>query len=189
MAKKARKKIAKKARRLAARARKAAPKKPSPVPPGYHTATVSFTINGAAAAIDCWKAAFGAKELSRMPAPDGKSIWHAEVKIGDTMIMLNDEMPGGPKPFVPGAQAPASMWLYVKNADSLFDRAVKAGCTVTMPVMDMFWGDRMGQVADPFGVRWSIAHRAKQMTMKEMEAAGAEFAKHMAAQQPPSSPG
>ncbi len=150
--------------------------KVSPVPKGYHTITPNIVVKNAEQAIEFYKKAFGAKEGGRFYMPDGKTIAHAELKVGDSRFTLNDEMPemkalspqsvGGPS---------SSLWLYVKNADKLFDQAVKAGATATMPVMDAFWGDRMGHIIDPFGHAWSIASRKKNLTKKQMEKAGAEF--------------
>lgn len=150
--------------------------KVSPVPKGYHTITPNIVVKNAEQAIEFYKKAFGAKEGGRFYMPDGKTIAHATLKVGDSHFTLNDEMPemkslspqstGGPS---------GSLWLYVKNADKLFDQAVKAGATATMPVMDAFWGDRMGSLADPFGHVWSIASHKKNLTKKQMEKAGAEF--------------
>ena len=125
-----------------------------PVPEGYHTVTPHLTLDDAAQSIEWYKKAFGAQEISRSLGPDGK-IMHAEIKIGDSRIMVGDVMMGkGPRGF---GGSPASLWLFVDNSDALFDRAVKAGATVQMPLADQFWGDRGGAIADPAGYTWWIA--------------------------------
>jgi uncharacterized glyoxalase superfamily protein PhnB len=155
-----------------------------PVPEGMHTVTPNLTLRDAASAIEFYKRALGAQEVSRFPSPDGKSIWHAELKIGDSIFFLNDEMPGMGRP-APTADhpVPVTMWLYVRDCDAAFDRAVKAGAKQLAPPSDMFWGDRCAGVADPFGYLWSFATHQKDMTREEMERAGREFAKQQAQQQ------
>ena len=150
----------------------------SPVPAGYHTVTPQLTLDNAAQTIDWYKKALGAEEVSRHASPDGK-IMHAELKIGDSRIMVNDVMPGmkGPKAF---GGSPASLWLYVENCDALFDRAVGAGAKVQMPMADQFWGDRGGAVADPAGYTWWIATRKEDVPPAEMERRATEFFKQMA---------
>jgi uncharacterized glyoxalase superfamily protein PhnB len=129
---------------------------------------------GAADAIEFYKKAFGAEEMMRMPAPDGR-LMHAAVRIGDSMVMLVDEMPEwgalGPKAL---KGSPVTIHLMVDNVDEVFARAVAAGATAKMPVADMFWGDRYGKVVDPFGHEWSIATHVRDMTPEEMMAAGRE---------------
>jgi PhnB protein len=153
-----------------------------PIPEGMHTLTPNLVIRGAAQAIEFYKRALGAQEVARMPAPDGKSIWHAELRIGDSMFFLNDEMPGMGRG-APSADAPVpvTMWLYVPDTDAAFKRAVDAGGKPTMPPADMFWGDRCAGVADPFGYLWSFATHQKDLTPEEMRRAGEEFAKSMGA--------
>ena len=128
-----------------------------PIPDGMHALTPHLVCNGAAAAIDFYKQAFNAQELGRMPSPDGK-IMHAMLKIGDSHFMLNDEFRDfggfGPK-YLKGS--PVTIHLYVTDVDAQVAQAVAAGAKVTMPVADMFWGDRYGQLVDPFGHTWSIA--------------------------------
>lgn len=143
--------------------------KVKPVPDGYHTATPYLTVQGAAAAIDFYKRAFGAQELFRMPGPSGK-IMHAEVTIGDSHIMLADESNSGE------TRAPqtlkgtaASIFLYVKDVDATFKQAVKAGARQTAPVEDMFWGDRFGKLTDPFGHLWMLATHIEDVSPAEME--------------------
>ncbi len=150
------------------------------VPEGYHTITPQLTLDNAAQTIDWYKKAFGAEELSRSPGPDGK-IMHAEIKIGNSRVMLNDVMMGGKGPQAYGG-SPASLWLYVEDSDALFTRAVGAGAKVQMPIADQFWGDRAGAVADPAGYSWWIATRKEDMTPAEMQQRAAEFFKQM--QQP-----
>jgi len=130
-----------------------------PVPEGYHTVTPFLTLKDAAGAIEFYKKAFGAQERVRMPTPDGK-VAHAELQIGDSVVMLSEAL-----------QEPvtsASIYLYVPNADATFDRAVKAGAQSTMPLADMFWGDRYGRLTDPFGVRWGIATHKEDVPPEEM---------------------
>ena len=140
------------------------------VPEGHHTVTPHLIMNDAAQAIDWYKKALGAEEVARAAGPDGK-ILHAEVRIGDSRIMLNDEMGGGKSPKAFGG-SPVSLWVYVEDCDALFNRAVQAGAKVTMPMMDMFWGDRWGQVTDPFGHQWGIATHKEDLTMDEMTERG-----------------
>lgn len=181
----ARKRARRPARRASAR-KAAAPRRPRPVPPGFHTVTVNLVVRDASRAMDFWKEAFGAKEIMRMPAPGGQGVWHGELKIGDSIVFCNDEMPGPAATRAPSAEHPptSTLWVYVDGADALFDRAVKAGCRVLSPMTDMFWGDRTGVLADPFGVVWSLAQHVKDVSPAETAAAGEEFAKKM--QQGPS---
>jgi uncharacterized glyoxalase superfamily protein PhnB len=158
------------ARRREAPRRRGAP----PVPKGFHTVTPSLVFKDCAAVIAFWQRAFGAKELVRMPAPGGRGIWHAEVKIGDSIVFLNDEMPeSGPRAITPENPSAAGIWLYVKDCDEIFQRAVEAGATVDMPLQDMFWGDRLGRVVDPFGLGWGIATHVRDVSAKEMRQAAA----------------
>jgi PhnB protein len=149
-----------------------------PVPDGYHTITPQLTLDDAARTIDWYKKALGAEELSRSAGPDGK-IMHAELKIGDSRVMVNDVMgPNkGPKGF---GGSPASLWLYVNDADALYNRAVAAGAEVRMPLADQFWGDRGGALADPEGYTWWISTRKEDLTRAEMQQRAAEFFKQMA---------
>ena len=138
------------------------------IPEGYHTVTPYLTIRDAARAIEFYKQAFGAKEHFRMNAPDG-TVGHAELRIGDSIVMLSEENPKG------DCRSPAalngttiSLFLYVEDVDQVFAQAVRAGATVSMPVTDMFWGDRHGQVSDPFGHRWSIATHKEDLSPEEV---------------------
>jgi PhnB protein len=139
-----------------------------PIPEGYHTLTAYFSVDDAAAAIDFYKKAFGAKERMRMLTPDGK-IGHAEVEIGDSVVMLSDPFPQStvrPPKEVGGTSA--SVFMYVEDVDAVVQRAVDAGATVTMEVADQFWGDRFGTVSDPFGHVWSIATHVEDLTSEEI---------------------
>jgi PhnB protein len=156
--------------------------KVQPVPPGYHTVTPYLVLSNAGRAIDFYKQAFGAKELSRMAAPDGK-VGHAELKIGDSLIMLSDEMMGNRSPESLGG-SPVSIFLYVEDVDSVFNAAVKAGAKSTMPPADMFWGDRYAKLTDPFGHLWGIATHKEDVAPEEMERRAKEaMAKQQAAAQ------
>ena len=154
--------------------------KVKPIPPGHHSLTPHLVVRNAAAAMDFYKKAFGAEEVLRMPGPDGKSIMHAELQIGDSRLFLVDEMPTGQCSKGPQSLGGTSVALHLwsENADATFERAVKAGATPTMPLMDAFWGDRYGRLKDPFGHEWSIATHQKDLTREEISKAGAEaFAK------------
>lgn len=146
-----------------------------PIPDGYHSLTPYLVVSGGAAAIDFYRKAFGAQELMRMPGPDGK-LMHAEIKIGDSILMLGDENPqmGARSPKSLGG-TPASVLLYVENVDAVFDRAVKAGAKVVMPVEDMFWGDRYAKLEDPFGHLWQLATHKEDVTPEEMGRRAAAF--------------
>jgi len=139
-----------------------------PVPDGYHTITPALTIRNAAKAIEFYKQAFGATARGVMKGPDGK-VLHAELTIGDSIIMLADEFPeyGALSPESTGGTS-SSLHIYLDGVDAAFDRAVKAGATVLMPVMDQFWGDRYGQLRDPFGHKWSLGTHIKDLSMDEM---------------------
>jgi PhnB protein len=148
-----------------------------PIPDGYHTATPYLIVKGAAQAIDFYKAAFGATELMRMEAPGGK-IGHAEIKIGDSPIMLADEHPemGAISPTTLGG-ATVHMLLYVEDVDTAFPRAVEAGAEITRPVQDQFYGDRSGTLKDPFGHSWTIATHVEDVSEEEMQRRAAEAMK------------
>ncbi len=139
-----------------------------PIPQGYHSVTPYLIINGAVKALEFYKTAFGAVELFRMADPNGR-IGHAEIKIGDSPVMLADEMPEM-KYFSPQSLGgtPVSLMIYVENVDQRFDAAVKAGATVTRPVKDQFYGDRSGTLADPFGHVWTVATHIEDVPPEEM---------------------
>ena len=147
----------------------------SKLPAGYHTVTPAIVVRDASAAIEFYKRAFGASEVSRMPGPDGK-IMHAEIRIGDSLIMLGEENEqwGTKSPLLTNGN-PGSLHIYVDDADASFDRALKAGATVRYPLEDAFWGDRYGKVTDPFGHEWGIATRVKDLTDAEMKRAADEW--------------
>ena len=139
-----------------------------PIPEGYHTATPYLVVDDAAEALEYYKKAFGAKERGRMEAPDGK-IGHAEIQIGDSLVMLSDPFPQAstrtPKEL---GGTTASVFLYVEDVDKVVQRAVDAGATVTMEVEDQFWGDRFGTITDPFGHSWSVATHVEDVPPEEM---------------------
>lgn len=143
-----------------------------PIPDGYHTVTPYLTIRGASAAIQFYEQAFGARELMRMPAPDGRTLMHAEIKIGDSIVMLSDEFPdyGALSPAHYGGTTVANL-LYVEDCDAVHDRAVAAGARTLQPPMDMFWGDRMATIVDPYGHKWSIGTHKLDLTPEEIAAA------------------
>ena len=150
------------------------------VPEGFHTITPQLTLDNAAKAIDWYKQALGAEEVSRHTGPDG-NIMHAELRIGDSRIMLNDAMMGGKGPLALGG-SPISLWIYVDDCDALFNRAVGAGGQARMPMADQFWGDRCGSVSDPHGYSWTVATRKEDLTGQELEQRAAEFFKQFAQQ-------
>jgi PhnB protein len=140
-----------------------------PIPEGYHTVTSYLIVDGAADAIEYYKQAFGATELFRFPTPDGK-IGHAEIKIGDSPIMIADAYPdmgyNGPKSL--GGSA-VSLMIYVADVDAVFNRAVESGATAKEAVSDKFYGDRMGTVIDPFGHVWHISTHMEDVSIEEMQ--------------------
>jgi uncharacterized glyoxalase superfamily protein PhnB len=146
-----------------------------PIPPGFHTLTPHIVVNDGVAAIEFYKKAFGARENARLMAPDGKSLMHAQLTIGDSVLMLASEFP--PNALSPKSRGGTSVFLhlYLADADAAFDRAVKAGCTVRMPVSDTFWGDRYGMVEDPFGHQWSLATHQHDYTPEQIAANAREF--------------
>jgi uncharacterized glyoxalase superfamily protein PhnB len=153
-----------------------------------HTVTAQLTLREAARAIDFYKQAFGAQELMRMPSPDGRGIWHAEIKIGDSVMFISDEMPGGPTAAPsPTHKATSVVQLYVPDCDAVFQSAVQAGARVNMPLADMFWGDRYGSVTDPFGQVWGVATHLKEPTPEEIRRGAEEFAAKMRSGGPPQS--
>ncbi|HXJ33092.1 MAG TPA: VOC family protein [Candidatus Eisenbacteria bacterium] len=135
-------------------------KKVKPIPKGYHVVTPSLNQADAAQTIEFCKKAFGAKIRMRMDSPNGK-VMHAEIEIGDSVIMLNDAMQEPPQP--------AGIFLYVPDVDKTMAKAVKAGASVIMPAQDMFWGDRFGRVEDPSGNRWGIATHREDVPPRELK--------------------
>ncbi len=153
----------------------------TPVPKGFHTVTPSLIVRDAAAAIDFYKKALGAEELMRMPTPDGK-IGHAELKIGDSIIFLSDEFPNmgvSKSPQTLGG-CTGTLNLYVPDVDATFQRAVSAGGKATMPVADMFWGDRYGTFIDPFGHHWGIGTHKEDLSAEEIDERAQDFYASMA---------
>jgi len=137
-----------------------------PIPEGFHSITPHLCVKGAAQAIDFYKQAFGAEEIFRMPSPDGR-ILHAEIRIGDSIVMLADEFSEMCEPATWG-YPPVTIHLFVRDADVVFERAIGAGAKAGMPIQDMFWGDRYGSLKDPFGHNWSIATRKRDLSPEEM---------------------
>ena len=138
------------------------------VPEGHHTITPHLVVKGASQAIDFYKRAFGAEEIRRVPGPDGKSLIHAEIKIGDSRLFLVDEFPemGCQGPGTGGS--PVTIHLFVEDVDSVFNAALAAGAQERMPVADMFWGDRYGRLVDPFGHEWSVATHKEDLTPEQL---------------------
>jgi PhnB protein len=140
-----------------------------PIPEGYHTLNPHLAVDDAAGAIEFYKRAFGARERGRMLGPDGK-IAHAEIEVGDSVIMLSDPMPQSPyKPPKELGGISGGLYVYVEDVDELAQQVVDAGGTITTPIETMFWGDRFGSVTDPFGHVWSIATRVEDVPPEEME--------------------
>jgi PhnB protein len=140
-----------------------------PIPDGYHSVTPYLTVRGAAKAIDFYKRAFGAQPRGILPMPDGR-IGHAEIVIGNSMLMLADEFPehGNKSPETLDG-SPVGLAIYVDDVDEVFNRAVQAGATVKEPVSDKFWGDRAGSVTDPFGHKWTILTHKEEVSVEEMK--------------------
>jgi PhnB protein len=151
-----------------------------PIPEGYHHVTPYLVIKGAGAAIDYYKRVFGATERMRMDAPGGM-VGHAELEIGDSVVMLADESPEqgfkGPRAF---GGTPVSLLLYVENVDDVFKRAIQAGARELKPLADQFYGDRMGTLEDPFGHVWSIATHVEDLSPEEMQRRAGEMSKQQA---------
>jgi PhnB protein len=144
--------------------------KVNPTPEGYHTITPYLCITGAAAAIEFYKNAFGAEEHVRLPGADGKSVMHAEIKIGDSLVMLADECPGmGGKSPTTLKGTTGSLNIYVNDVDASFKRAIAAGARAIMPPENMFWGDRFCKIADPFGHEWSMATHIEDVPPQDMQ--------------------
>lgn len=149
-----------------------------PIPSGHPSIVPHLVVRGAAEAIDFYTRAFGAEEIARVPAPDGKGIMHAELKIGTARIFVCDESPMMERWVSPkslnGTSIALNLWS--EDADGLFEQAVKAGARVVMPLADMFWGDRYGRLTDPFGHEWSIAQHIRDVSPEELAEAAAAAA-------------
>ncbi len=157
----------------------------NPIPNGYHTVTPSFTFKDAKKAIEFYKNAFSAKVVDLLPHPSGQGIMHATLQIGDSIVMMGDENPGAEncgKSAEALGGSPISLYLYVANVDAAFTQAVGAGAAATMPVADMFWGDRVGQIKDPFGYLWMIATHKQDLTNDEIQKGAEAFFAQMAKQ-------
>lgn len=149
-----------------------------PIPEGFHTVTPSFTFKDSKRAIEFYKKAFNAQLLDLFPALNGNGVMHATIKIGNSIMMMGDEMHGGEycaKSAETLGQSPMSLFVYVTDVDTMFQQAVEAGGKVIMPVEDMFWGDRVGQIQDPFGYSWMIATHTEDMTKEAITKRAEEF--------------
>jgi PhnB protein len=146
------------------------------IPEGYHSVTPDLTLKDSLKAIKFYKKAFGAKEMGVFLSPDSKSTMHAVIKIGDSIIMMGDERPGQSCESAETLGAsPVSLFIYVPDVDKVFNQAVDAGAEITMPLDDMFWGDRCGTVKDPFGYSWMIATHTRDMTWEEVQKGAESF--------------
>jgi len=153
-----------------------------PIPEGFHALTPLLVVQGAARAIDFYKKAFGAVEVSRMPGPGGK-IMHAQLTIGDSPLMLCDEFPEMETHSPVSLKgSPVTIHLYVTDVDAVFKKAVDAGAKPKMPPGDMFWGDRYGKLTDPFGHHWSVGTHREDLTPQEIAKRHDQFQKEMAGQ-------
>ena len=141
--------------------------KAKPIPDGYHSITPYLVVKGAAAAIDFYKKAFAATELFRMPMPGGK-IGHAEIKIGNSPVMLADECPEMGAVAPQAAGSPVGLMIYLEDADTVFNRAIAAGGKVERPLQDQFYGDRSGTLVDPFGHKWTVATHKEDVPPDEL---------------------
>jgi PhnB protein len=160
------------------------PDKVKAIPDGFHTLTPHITVRDAAGAIEFYKKALNAQLLNESRTPDGR-IMHATLRIGDSVIMLNDEFPEWGGQSAPRSEAGGYMiHVYVENVDAIFQQAVAAGAVVKMPLMDQFWGDRYGTMVDPYGFHWSLGTHIKDMSPEEMQKAQDEMMKQMAREMP-----
>ena len=152
-----------------------------PIPHGYHTVTPSLTFKDSKKAIEFYKKAFGAEVIDFLAHPSGTGTMHATIKIGNSILMMGDEMPGEEscKSVETLGQSPVNFYVYVADVDAAYQQAVAAGATAGMPVMDMFWGDRAGQVKDPFGHSWMLATHKKDMTNDEIQKGARDFMEKM----------
>lgn len=143
-----------------------------PIPEGYHTVTAQLAVENASQAIEFYQKAFGAELLDQAHDPSGKKVMHAALRIGSSIVFVNDIFPE-----MGGSGTTSAMWLYVPDVDASYKRAVEAGAKAGMPPTDMFWGDRMGQVSDAFGQKWTIATHTQDLTPAEIKAAEEAFFK------------
>jgi PhnB protein len=158
--------------------------KVKPIPEGFHTVTPYLSVKGAGQAIEFYKRAFGAQERFRMPGPDGKTIGHAELTMGNSILMLADEMPGcGNHSPASLKGTPVSFMIYVENADAAFKRAVDAGAKIKQPVENKFYGERAGSVVDPFGHQWTLMTHVEDVPPAEMQKRMKEFYVQMSGHQ------
>jgi uncharacterized glyoxalase superfamily protein PhnB len=140
------------------------------IPEGFHSVTPMVMFKDARRAMEFYKLAFGATERFAMPGPDGKGIVHAELQIGDSILMMGEENPTEPCKSAESMEgSPVSFYIYLEDVDGSFQRALEAGAETKMPVQDMFWGDRVGTVLDPFGYSWSLATHTKDPTPREVQ--------------------
>lgn len=148
-----------------------------PIPDGFHAVTPSLTLKNSSKALEFYRKAFGAKVLDMLSSPDGKGTMHATMQIGDSILMMGDEMPDPncSRSAESLGASPVSFYIYVPNVDAAFKQAVAAGATVTMPVADMFWGDRCGSLKDPFGYSWMIATHLHDLTQEEIQQGAQAF--------------
>jgi uncharacterized glyoxalase superfamily protein PhnB len=147
-----------------------------PIPHGYHNITPHLTVRDAARAIEFYRRAFDAQEITRMPGPDGHKVMHAEIRIGDSLVMLGEEsLETGSRSPKALSGTPVSLYLYVENVDEVFSTAIAAGAEKVMAVDDMFWGDRYGKLRDPFGHEWGIATHQLDLSPDEMKRAAKAF--------------
>jgi PhnB protein len=144
------------------------------IPAGHHSITPSLIFKDTQKAIEFYQKAFGAKVGVMLPSPTGSGTMHATMQIGDSILMMGDEMPGCSSAETRGG-SPISLYLYVPNADATYNQAVAAGCKVMMPVADMFWGDRAGNVTDPFGYSWMIATHTKDLSHEQIKKGAEAF--------------
>ncbi len=150
-----------------------------PIPDGYHSVTPSLTFKDSKKALEFYKKALGAKVLDLFPNPSGQGIMHATMQIGNSILMMGDEMPNCQSAETLG-NCPMSLFIYVPDADATFKQAVAAGATVVMPVADMFWGDRAGNFKDPFGYSWMVATHTRDLTTEEVKKGAEAFFAQMA---------
>ena len=155
---------------------------PKPIPEGYRTVTPSFTFKDSQKAIDFYKKAFGAKVLDLMPGLNGSGVMHATIQIGDSILMMGDEMPNSncSRSAETLGASPISLYVYVPDADASFKQAIAAGATENMPVMDLFWGDRGGSLKDPFGYSWMVATHKRDLSQDEIKKGAESFFAQMA---------